>query len=94
MEYTAGTTGISLALVCAAKSYGLKIVYSDAFIEEKRLVMEAFGAEITDVRSENKKIAENRIKEMVEQLVRSVNNQATGTATSLVIMTGQPGTIH
>ncbi len=66
VEYTAGTTGISLALVCAAKAYNLKIVYSDAFTDEKRMTMQAFGAKITDVKSENKKITEKLIKEMVE----------------------------
>lgn len=66
VEYTAGTTGISLALVCAAKGYNLEIVYSDAFTEEKRYTMRAFGAHITDVKSDNKKITEKLIKEMVE----------------------------
>src|SRR5215831_949074 len=74
VEYTAGTTGISLALVCAAKRYGLKIVYSDAFTEEKRLMMMAFGADITDVRSDNKKITEKLIKEMVET-ARKISQQ-------------------
>lgn len=66
VEYTAGTTGISLALVCAAKGYKLNIVFSDAFSEEKRLTMRAFGAEITDVPSDNKKITEKLIKAMIE----------------------------
>jgi cysteine synthase A len=66
VEYTAGTTGISLALVCAAKGYRLKIVFSDAFSDEKRLTMQAFGAQITDVKSGDKKITERLIKEMVE----------------------------
>jgi cysteine synthase A len=66
VEYTAGSTGISLALVCAAKGYDLKIVFSDAFSEEKRLTMQAFGAKIQDVKSDNKKITEKLIKEMVE----------------------------
>jgi cysteine synthase A len=51
VEYTAGTTGISLAFVCAAKGYGIEIVFSDAFSDEKRRTMEAFGAHITDVTS-------------------------------------------
>ena len=51
VEYTAGTTGISLALVCAAKGYGLEIVFSDAFSEEKRRTMQAFGARITTCRA-------------------------------------------
>src|SRR6478735_2880725 len=49
VEYTAGTTGVSLALVCAARGYPLEIVFSDAFSEEKALTMRAFGANLTIV---------------------------------------------
>jgi cysteine synthase A len=66
VEYTAGTTGVSLALVCAAKGYGLHIIFSDAFSQEKRLTMQAFGARITDVASDNGKINEGLIKNMIE----------------------------
>jgi cysteine synthase A len=65
VEYTAGTTGISVAFVCAAKGYNIEIVYSDAFSQEKRRTMEAFGAHITDVKSDNKQITESLIKEMI-----------------------------
>jgi cysteine synthase A len=65
VEYTAGTTGISLAFVCAAKGYGIEIVFSDAFADEKRRTMEAFGAHVTDVRSDGGKINEALIKEMI-----------------------------
>src|SRR5687767_5479851 len=65
VEYTAGTTGISLAFVCAAKGYGLQIVFSDAFSDEKRRTMQAFGATITDVKSDNKQINSALIKEMI-----------------------------
>jgi len=65
VEYTAGTTGISLALVCAAKGYALEIVFSDAFSEEKRRKMQAFGARVTDVPSDNKKITEALIRGMI-----------------------------
>ena len=65
VEYTAGTTGISLALVCAAKGYRLRIVSSDAFSEEKMRTMRAFGAEVTEVVSDGKKITEWLIKEMI-----------------------------
>jgi cysteine synthase A len=65
VEYTAGTTGISLALVCAAKGYGLEIVFSDAFSDEKRRTMQAFGARIADVKSEGGTITEGLIKEMI-----------------------------
>ena len=44
VEYTAGTTGISLAFVCATLGYKLHVVFSDAFSQEKRLTMRAFGA--------------------------------------------------
>jgi cysteine synthase A len=65
VEYTAGTTGISLAFVCAAKGYAIEIVFSDAFSEEKRRTMEAYGAHITDVRSENKGINAELIQAMI-----------------------------
>ena len=65
VEYTAGTTGISLAFVCAARGYALEIVFSDAFSDEKRRTMKAFGARITDVPSDNKKITEALIRAMI-----------------------------
>ena len=65
VEYTAGTTGISLALVCASRGYGLEIVYSDAFSDEKRRTMEAFGAHLTEVPSDGRKINEALIKRMI-----------------------------
>ncbi|MFZ1507535.1 MAG: cysteine synthase family protein, partial [Anaerolineae bacterium] len=65
VEYTAGTTGISLALVCAAKGYALEIVFSDAFSLEKRRTMRAFGAHITDVLSDNKNINEKLIRTLM-----------------------------
>src|SRR6266480_3732022 len=40
IEYTGGSTGASLALVCAAKGYPIKIVTSDAFSREKRVPTE------------------------------------------------------
>jgi cysteine synthase A len=65
VEYTAGTTGISLALVCAALGYQAHFVFSDAFSDEKRYTMRAYGAEITDVPSDNKKITEQLIRRMI-----------------------------
>ena len=53
VEYTGGSTGTSLALVCAAKGYRLRIVTSDAFSSEKRDHMEALGAHLTLIASEN-----------------------------------------
>jgi len=65
VEYTAGTTGISLAFVCAALGYGLHIVFSDAFSVEKRRTMRAFGATIEDVPSDAGRITETLIKSMI-----------------------------
>lgn len=67
VEYTSGTTGISLAFACAAKGYGFHAVFSDAFSDEKRYAMKAFGAQITDVPSDRKKITGKLIKEMIEK---------------------------
>jgi cysteine synthase A len=67
VEYTAGTTGISLALVCAAKGYGLEIVFSDAFSDEKRRTMQAFGARITDVASDQQQITKTLVNAMIDK---------------------------
>ena len=65
VEYTAGTTGISLAFVCAALGYRLHVAFSDAFSEEKRRTMQAFGATITDVPSDGGRITAALIKAMI-----------------------------
>src|SRR3954447_22472485 len=46
VEYTGGSTGSSLAFVCAVKGYPTRIVSSDAFAIEKTRTMEAFGADV------------------------------------------------
>ena len=51
VEYTGGSTGGSLALVCAAKKYPLHIVSSDAFSQQKLDQMRAFGAKLTIIKS-------------------------------------------
>ena len=66
VEYTAGTTGISLALVGSALGYKTHFVFSDAFSDEKRYMMRAYGAIITDVPSDNRMITGKLIKAMIE----------------------------
>ncbi|WP_315817922.1 cysteine synthase family protein [Paraflavitalea speifideaquila] len=56
VEYTGGSTGSSLAMVCANKGYQAYFVSSDAFAEEKLQTMRAFGAQLELVPSENGKI--------------------------------------
>jgi cysteine synthase A len=66
VEYTGGSTGASLALVCAAKGYRLWIVSSDAFSQEKLDHMAALGAELTLVKSEGGLTTKNLILDMIE----------------------------
>jgi cysteine synthase len=66
VEYTGGSTGASLALVCAAKGYRIRIVTSDAFSPEKRDQMEALGAELVLVPSEGGKTTKKLILDMIE----------------------------
>jgi cysteine synthase A len=66
VEYTGGSTGTSLALVCAAKGYRLHIVSSDAFSREKLDHMAALGAELTLVPSEGGRTTKKLILDMIE----------------------------
>lgn len=67
VEYTGGSTGTSLALVCAAKGYRIKIVTSEAFSQEKRDHMAALGAELTLVPSEGGRTTKKLILDMIEK---------------------------
>ena len=66
VEYTGGSTGTSLALVCAAKGYRLHIITSDAFSQDKLNQMSAFGAELTLVPSEGGLTTKKLILDMIE----------------------------
>jgi len=66
VEYTGGSTGASLALVCAARGYRLRIVTSDAFSQEKRDHMAALGAELTLVPSQGGLTTRALITDMIE----------------------------
>src|SRR5687767_9430396 len=66
VEYTGGSTGTSLALVCAAKGYRIHIVTSDAFSQEKRDHMAALGAALALVPSEGGLTTRKLILDMIE----------------------------
>jgi cysteine synthase A len=66
VEYTGGSTGVSLALVCAVKGYPLRIVTSDAFAHEKLDHMRILGARLEIVRSEGGGMTEKLTRDMVE----------------------------
>jgi cysteine synthase A len=66
VEYTGGSTGSSLAFVCAVKGYPAKIVSSDAFAVEKLRTMQAFGADLTIIPSQGGLITPDLIPRMIE----------------------------
>lgn len=65
VEYTGGSTGSSLAMVCAAKGYKARFVSSDAFAEEKLQTMRAFGATVEVIPSVNRKVTPELIQKLV-----------------------------
>src|SRR4051794_38668005 len=67
VEYTGGSTRVSLALVCAARGYPLSVVTSDAFSAEKRNHMAALGAKLTLVRSNGGGMDAALTRNMVEE---------------------------
>ncbi len=66
VEYTAGSTGVSLALVCAVKGYPLHIVSSNAFSVEKLDHMKILGAQLQIVESDGGGMTEKLTRDMVE----------------------------
>ena len=67
VEYTGGSTGSSLAFVCAVKEYPFKVVSSDAYAREKLQTMHAFGAELTIVPSQSGQITPDLVRRIIEK---------------------------
>jgi len=67
VDYTGGSTGSSLAMVCATKGYHSHFVSSDAFAEEKLQTMLAFGATLEIFPSENGLITAKLIDSMIKR---------------------------
>lgn len=65
VEYSGGSTGASLALVCSAKGYPIQIFSSNAFSEEKLIQMAAFGAKLTIIKSAGGLITKTVIQDMI-----------------------------
>lgn len=66
VEYTGGSTGASLALVCAVRGYRLRIVTSDAFSDDKLTQMAAFGADLTVLPSVGGLVTRDLIERMID----------------------------
>ncbi len=62
VDYTGGSTGSSVAMVCAAKGYRAHFVSSDAFAEEKLQTMRAFGATVDVIPSVDRKVTPELIQ--------------------------------
>lgn len=77
VEYTAGSTGVSIAFVCAVKGYTASIVTSDAFSLEKRHHMAAYGAELTVIPSDGGRMDESLTRNMI-QAAREVTERSGG----------------
>lgn len=65
VEYTGGSTGTSLAFVCAALGYRITLVSSDAFSREKRDHMRALGAKVIELPSEGGRTTRELIQRMM-----------------------------
>lgn len=70
VEYTGGSTGVSLALVCAVLKHPLHLVSSDAFSKEKLDHMRLLGAQLTLVPSDNGQQTERLTRDMISEAHR------------------------
>ena len=66
VEYTGGSTGVSLSLVCGVKGHPLHVVSSDAFAREKLDHMAILGAQLTVIASDNGRMTAQLTKDMIE----------------------------
>ena len=70
VEYSAGSTGSSLAFVCAVKGYPLQVVTSDAFAPAKLNTMRAFGARLVIIPSRNGQVTPDLVPSMIAEAKR------------------------
>lgn len=70
VEYSGGSTGSSLAFVCAVKGYPLTVVSSDAFAREKLNTIRAFGADLILIPSRAGRITPDLIQGMIAEARR------------------------
>jgi cysteine synthase len=68
VEFTGGSTGSSLAMVCAVKGYKLVLLSSDAFADEKLRTMRALGADLRIVPSEGGKVTPSLFEKFRQQI--------------------------
>jgi cysteine synthase A len=93
VEYTGGSTGVSLSLICAVKGYPLHIVTSDAFAREKLDHMRILGARLQIIQSESGGMTEKLTRDMVEA-ARIVAQETKGFWTDQLNNTDQIAAYH
>lgn len=93
VEYTGGSTGVSLALVCAVKGHPLHIVTSDAFSREKLDHMAALGADLDIVTSDGGRMTAQLTRDMVER-ARSLSRESGAFWTDQLDNPDQLGAYH
>lgn len=93
VEYTAGTTGVSLSLVCTVKGYRLHIVSSDAFAREKLDHIRLLGAELTLVPSDGGRMTAQLTRDMIEA-ARVISEQTGSFWTNQLHNPDQVGAYH
>jgi cysteine synthase A len=93
VEYTGGSTGVSLSLICAVKGYPLHIVTSDAFAREKLDHMKILGAKLQIVHSESGGMTEKLTRDMIEA-ARIITEKTGGFWTDQLNNTDQIAAYH
>lgn len=93
VEYTGGSTGSSLAMICANRGYKAHFVSSDAFSPEKLQTMTAFGAELELIPSDNGQITAKLLDQMIAR-ARELSTQANTFWTDQVNNVDNRGAYH
>jgi cysteine synthase len=75
VEYTGGSTGSSLALVCSLKGYKFRVVSSDAFAKEKIQTMKVFGADVEIVPSVGGKTTPDLVPRLIQRATEIANSE-------------------
>jgi cysteine synthase A len=93
VEYTGGSTGVSLSLICAVKGHPLHIVTSDAFAREKLDHMRLLGADLHVVPSDAGRMTEKLTRDMIEA-ARVITDETGGFWTDQLNNTDQLAAYH
>ena len=93
VEYSTGSTGVALSLVCAVKGHPLHIVSSDAFAQEKRDHMRLLGARLQIVKSEGGRMTAKLTRDMIDA-ARAIAADTNGFWTDQLNNADQVGAYH